>query len=80
MARVAPDANDVLVHMLNDSAGTHINAGTAGTAGDFTDYGSPVFGCQGLLGDAMYSPSAYLVNARNGTGGANDVLVTPNVS
>jgi hypothetical protein len=80
MARIAPDGYDVLVHMLSDSAGTHINAGTAGSTGNFTDYGSPVFGCSGLLGDAMYSPGYYLVNARNGTGGANDVLVTPNVS
>jgi hypothetical protein len=80
MVRVAPDANDVLVHFLNDTAGTHSNAGTAGSTGNFTDYGSPVFGCPGPLGDAMYSPSAYLVNARNGTGGANDVLVTPNIS
>jgi hypothetical protein len=65
---------------LNDTAGTHTNAGTAGSTGDFTDYGSPLFGATGPLGNAMYSPSAYLVNARNGTGGANDVLVTPNVS
>ena len=80
MARIAPDANDVLVHFLNDTAGTHVNAGTAGSAGNFTDYGSPIFGATGVLGDAVYMPSSYLVNARNGTGGANDVLVTPNVS
>lgn len=80
MTRVAPDANDVLVHFLNDTAGTHVNAGTAGAAGNFVDYGSPIFGCPGPLGDAMYSPSYYLVNARNGSGGANDTLVTPNIS
>lgn len=80
MVRIAPDANDVLVHFLNDAAGTHVNAGTAGTSGNFVDYGSPIFGATGLLGDAMYSPSAYLVNARNGSGGANDTLITPNIS
>ncbi len=80
MARIEPDGNDVLVHFMNDTAGTHINAGTAGSAGNFTDYGSPIFGATGPLGDAIYIPSSYLVNARNGSGGANNVLVTPHVS
>lgn len=82
MARIAPDSNDVLVIMLDDPSGTttHANTGTAGTAGNFLDFGSPVSEATGPMGNAMYIPSAYLVNARNGSGGANDILVTPNVS
>jgi hypothetical protein len=80
MSRIAPDSNDVMVLQLNDGPGTHINTGTAGAAANWTDFGSPISGASGPLGDAMYIPSAYLVNARNGCGGANDVLVTPNVS
>lgn len=80
MVRVAPDANDVLVLMLDESTSTKTNAGTAGASGNWTDYGSPISNCQGLLGGAMYIPSAYLVNSRNGCGGANDVLVTPSLS
>lgn len=82
MARIAPDANDVLVIMLDDPLGTttHVNTGTAGSAGNFLDYGSPISGAAGPLGSAMYIPSAYLVNARNGAGGANDLAVMPHVS
>lgn len=80
MARILPDGNDVMVMLLNESGPTRTNAGTLGSAGDWTDYGSPVSDAQGLLGDAMYIPSSYLVNARNGSGGANDALITPNVS
>lgn len=80
MARVLPDGNDVMVLLLNESGPTRSNSGTLGSAANWTDYGSPVSDAQGLLGDAMYIPSAYLVNARNGSGGANDTLVTPNVS
>lgn len=80
MARVAPDANDVFVLLLDDGPGTHINTGTIGSAGNFTDYGNPISGVQGLFGDAMYMPSSYISPNHDGTGGANDVLVTPNVS
>lgn len=80
MARILPDGNDVMVLLLNESGPTRTNVGTLGSAGDWTDYGSPVSDVQGLLGDAMYIPGTYLVNARNGTGGANDVAITPNVS
>src|SRR5574338_941769 len=79
MARVPPDANDVIVVRLNETSGTtHANDGTAG--GVFTDYGSPIYGVPGIVGNAMYSPSAYLVNARNGCGGLNDTIISPNVS
>lgn len=82
MSRIEPDANDVLVIQLNESAGAtkHANTGTAGSSGDFTVYGSPISGVSGPLGNSIYIPSAYLVNARNGSGGGNDVLVTPNIS
>ncbi|SRR5258706_11145879 len=80
MARVLPDGNDVMVLQLDDSGPTRSNKGTLGSSADWTDFGSPVSGAQGILGNAMYVPSAYLVNARNGSGGANDTLVTPNVS
>lgn len=81
MARIAPDGNDVMVFLLNESGGTRTNAGTLGSSANWTDYGVPVSNAQGIINnDAMYIPSAYLVNARNGSGGANDVLITPNVS
>jgi hypothetical protein len=80
MARIAPDANDVFVLLLDDPEGTHANTGTAGTAGNFVDYGDPVSGAQGLLGDAMYIPSSYISSNHDGSGGANDILITPNIS
>lgn len=80
MARVAPDSNDVMVIALSEAGPTRTNTGTAGTAGNWTDYGHPFTGVQGLYSDAMYIPSSYLVNAADGSGGANDILVTPNVS
>jgi len=80
MARILPDGNDVMVMLLNESGPTRNNLGTLGSSANWTDFGSPVSDAQGLLGDAMYIPSAYLVNARNGTGGANDAVISPNVS
>ena len=81
MARITPDGNDVMVFLLNESGGTRTNAGTLGSSANWTDFGFPVSNAQGIINnDAMYIPSAYLVNARNGSGGANDVLITPNVS
>lgn len=79
MVRVAPDSNDVIVMLLNEAGPTRVNAGTAGSAGNWTDHGSPVM-CQGLFGDAMYIPGSYLVNSTDGSGGANDVVITPNIS
>jgi len=79
MARVDPDANDVLVLFLNDGPGTHTNTGTAASA-DWTDYGNPISGAQGLLGDCIYIPSSYISSNHDGAGGDNDVLVTPNIS
>jgi hypothetical protein len=80
MSRVLPDGSDVMVLQLNETGTSKTNTGTLGAAGDWTDYGVPVSGAQGLLGKAMYIPSTYLVNARNGSGGANDTLITPNIS
>lgn len=80
MARVAPDGYDVFVLFFNDAAGTHTNTGTAGSLGNFVDYGSPVSGATGLYGDALYIPSAYLTSNHEGSGGANDILVTPTIS
>jgi len=80
MGRIAPDANDVFVLYLDDPAGTHSNLGSAGSSGDFVDYGNPISGVQGLLGDAMYIPSSFISSTRDGAGGANDILVTPNIS
>lgn len=80
MARVLPDGNDVMVLQLNETGPTRVNTGTLGSSADWADYGLPISEAQGLLGDALYIPSTYLVNARNGTGGANDVIIAPNVS
>jgi hypothetical protein len=81
MPRIAPDGYDVLVLPLNDGPGTHVNYGAAGTGGNWTDYGSPISGAQGLLGDAIYIPGSILISSvRNGAGGANDVTASPNTS
>lgn len=80
MARIEPDANDVFVIKFDGTTGTQVNTGTLGSAGNFTDYGDPVTGVQGLFGDAMYVPSSFISSNRDGSGGANDVLVTPNLS
>lgn len=80
MARILPDGNDVMVFPLNDTGPARSNKGTLGPSADWTDYGAPVSGAQGLLDNAVYIPSTYLVNVRNGSGGASETLVTPNVS
>ena len=80
MVRVLPDGNDAMVLQLDETGPARPNKGTLGSSADWTDYGFPVSGAQGLLGNAMYIPSTYLVNVRNGSGGANDILITPNVS
>src|SRR5574337_599978 len=80
MARVAPDSNDVFVMLLNDGPGTHLNAGSAGSAGNWVDYGNPISGVSGIISDAMYIPGSYLTSNLDGAGGANDILITPNVS
>lgn len=84
MPRIAPDANDIIVIPFTETTSTRPNLGTAGAQADFTDYGSPV-SCQGLISvnsstKALYIPSTYLVNARNGSGGGANTLATPNVS
>lgn len=80
MPRIDPDANDVLVLFLNDGPGTHVNTGTAGTSVNWTDYGNPISGVSGLLGDAMYMPSQYISSNHDGAGGSNDTLITPSIS
>jgi Concanavalin A-like lectin/glucanases superfamily len=81
MARVAPDGYDVLVYLLNDGPGTHVNTGTLGTAANWTDYGSPISGAQGLFGNALYIAGTPVTASVDGAGGANDLaLITTNVS
>lgn len=80
MARVLPDGNDVMVHQLSGSGPVRTNTGTAGTSGNWIDYGGPISGAQGLLGDALYIPGTLLTSNTDGSGGASDLLVTPNVS
>lgn len=81
MTRILPDGNDVMVLLLNETGPVRANSGTLGATANWTDFGVPVSGAQGLLGNAMYIPSAFLVSGvRNGSGGANDILVTPNIS
>lgn len=80
MPRILPDSNDVIVHYLNDNGPTHINLGSAGSEADFTDYGNPIPGVPGLLGNAYYIPGNVISPNHDGTGGANNTLVTPNVT
>jgi hypothetical protein len=86
MPRIAPDEHDVLVITLTDDSSTFINYGTAGTPANWSTYGEPLTYATGLLeingkSNAIYIPSSYLVGTvRNGAGGANNILVTPNVS
>lgn len=81
MARIAPDANDVLVYLLNDGPGTHTNTGTAGPSGNWTEYGSPISGAQGLFGNALYVAGTPVTSSVDGAGGANDLaLISTNVS
>lgn len=81
MARIAPDANDVLVYLLNDGPGTHVNTGTAGPSANWTEYGSPISGAQGLFGSALYIAGTPVTSSVDGAGGANDLaLITTNVS
>lgn len=80
MVRIAPDANDVLVYLLNDGPGSHANTGTAGASANWLEYGSPISGAQGLFGNALYVAGTPVTSNVDGAGGANDVLVTPNIS
>lgn len=81
MPRIAPDSNDVIVHYLNDTGPTHSNSGSAGSSGDFTDYGDPVPGVSGLFNaSAYYMPGQLISSNHDGSGGANNVVVTPNIS
>lgn len=81
MARVAPDSNDVFVLLLNDGPGTHINTGTLGSAGNLTDYGSPISGATGVFGsNGYYVVGLANTSSRDGCDGANSVVVSPQIS
>ena len=82
MARIPPDANDVIVIRLAETLGTtlHPNTGTAGSAADFTDYGNPISGVVGPLGNAVYMPGNIISSNHDGVKGGNSVEITPNVS
>jgi len=86
MPRISPDGYDVLVIPLTQGTSTHINDGTAGTAGDFVQFGAPVNNATGLLNinnkrNALYIPGSILISSvRNGAGGANNITASPNVS
>lgn len=82
MVRIEPDANDVIVMRLNESSGatTHINTGTAGSAADFVNYGNPISGVAGPLGNAMYMPGNIISSNHDGIKGGNTIEVTPNIS
>jgi len=80
MARVAPDANDVLVYLLNDGPTTFANTGTAGTSAYWTVNGSAISNAQGLYGPALYVAGTPTSSSIDGAVGANNVVVTPNVS
>ncbi len=80
MARVAPDSNDVLVYLLNDGPGTHVNTGSAGSSANWTDYGSPISGAQGLFGPALYIAGTPVTSSVDGAGGANNVVIGAPVS
>lgn len=73
MTRVAPDANDVLVYLLNDGPGTHVNTGTAGSSANWTDFGTPISGAQGLFGPALYVAGTPVTSNVDGAGGAANV-------
>lgn len=80
MARVAPDANDVLVYLLNDGPTTFANTGTAGSSANWTLNGSATSGALGLYGQALYVAGTIVSSSADGAGGANNVVVTPVVS
>ncbi len=80
MPRIAPDANDVLVLKLEETGPTFVNEGTAGTSVNWTIYGNPITQVPGLLGNAMYVPSSFISPNRDGAGGSNDTVISPNIS
>ena len=87
MPRISPDGYDILVLPLSGGTSTHINTGTAGSAGNFIEYGAPVNNALGLLNinnskKGLYIPGSIIVTSvRNGAGGGNDVIsASPNIS
>lgn len=86
MPRILPDSHDVLVLPLSEGTSTHPNAGTAGSAGDWSEYGSPVNNAMGLLNIGgsrlgLYIPGSILISSvRNGAGGGNDVTTPSEIS
>lgn len=80
MGRIAPDGYDVLVYMLNETTGTFINTGTAGSTADWTLYGGALPGVQGIFDDALYIPGNFISNNKDGAQGGSDVLINAPIS
>lgn len=80
MVRVAPDSNDTLVYLLNDGPTTFANTGTAGSSANWTSYGTPISGAQGLFGSSLYVAGTPVTSNVDGAGGASSTLITPNIS
>lgn len=86
MGRIDPDNNDVLVYQLNETSGNiRINYGTAGSAGDLINYGGALNGVPAKLNiegefRGMYVPGSIISSNKDGASGANNILITPNIS
>src|SRR3990172_8196128 len=86
MPRIEPDSNDIIVMTMTDGPITHVNSGTSGSTDNWTEYGAPISNAQGLLDidgstNALYIPGSVLVSTvRNGAGGSNDTVISPNIS
>lgn len=86
MPRIDPDGYDILVIPLTEGTSTHNNDGTAGASGNFVQYGAPINNATGLLTISnnrygLYIPGSILIGSvRNGAGGANDTIASPQVS
>jgi len=85
MARLQPDANDILVYPLNEAGPNRQNLGTAGSAGDLVDYGGIISEVPGLIKiDAdfkgVYIPGQNISSNHDGSGGGFGVDVPANFS
>lgn len=85
MARVEPDANDILVYPLNEAGPNRPNLGSAGSAGDLIDYGGILTEVPGIIKiDAdfkgIYIPGQTISSNHDGTGGAFGVPAPTNFS
>jgi hypothetical protein len=85
MARVAPDANDILVYPLNEKGPNRPNLGTLGSIGDLVDYGNMLTEVPGIIKidedfKGVYIPGQSISPNHDGTGGAYGVTVPTNFS